>query len=128
MMLVDTDVLIWYLRGNLNARNEIEALSGFTISVVSYIELVQGMRNKQELTCLRRALRTWNAKIVYITEDISAKAMFYVEQYYLSHSLQLADALISATAVANGFDVLTANTKHYRFLKDVTLKEFKPII
>jgi predicted nucleic acid-binding protein len=125
-MLVDTDVLIWYLKGNLNARTEIEALSGFTISVVSYIELVQAMRNKQELTCLRRALRTWNAKIAYITEDISAKAMFYVEQYYLSHSLQLADALISATAVANGLDVLTANTKHYRFLKDITLKGFKP--
>lgn len=125
-MLVDTDVLIWYLKGNLNARTEIEALSEFYISVVSYIELVQGMRNKQELTCLRRALRAWNAKIAYITEDISAKAMFYVEQYYLSHSLQLADALISATAVANGLDVLTANTKHYHFLKDITLKGFKP--
>lgn len=126
-MLVDTDVLIWYLKGNLNARSEIEALAEFYISVVSYIELVQGMRNKNELTCLRRALRTWNAKIVYITEDISAKAMFYVEQYYLSHSLQLANALIGATAVANGFDVMTANTKHYRFLKDISLKEFKPI-
>ncbi|NOU44191.1 MAG: type II toxin-antitoxin system VapC family toxin [Methyloglobulus sp.] len=126
-MLVDTDVLIWYLKGNPNARIEIEALSEFYISVVSYIELVQGMRNKQELTYLRRALRTWNAKIAYITEDISAKAMFYVEQYYLSHSLQLADALISATAIANGLDVLTANTKHYRFLKDVAVKEFKPI-
>jgi predicted nucleic acid-binding protein len=52
--------------------------------------------------------------------------MFYVEQYYLSHALQLADVLISATAVANGFDVLTANAKHYRFLKDISLKEFKP--
>lgn len=125
-MLVDTDVLIWYLKGNLNARSEIEALSGFHISVVSYIELVQGMRNKRELTSLRRALRTWNAKIAYVTEDVSAKAMFYVEQYYLSHALQLADALISATAIVNGFDVLTANTKHYRFLKDLSLKEFKP--
>lgn len=65
-------------------------------------------------------------KISYITEDVSAKAMFYVEQYYLSHALQLADALISATAIVNGFDVLTANTKHYRFLKDISLKEFKP--
>jgi predicted nucleic acid-binding protein len=127
-MLVDTDALIWYLKGNLNAQSEINALSEINISVVSYIELVQRMRNKQELICLRKALRVWNAKIAYITEDISAKAMFYVEQYYLSHSLQLANALISATAVVNGFDVLTANVKHYRFLKDVSLKEFKPDI
>jgi PIN domain nuclease of toxin-antitoxin system len=28
-MLVDTDVLIWYLKGNNNARQEIEALSVF---------------------------------------------------------------------------------------------------
>lgn len=125
-MLVDTDVLIWYLRGNNRARHEIEALPGFFISVVTYIELVQGMRNKQELRRLRRALKMWDAKILYISEDISTKAMFYIEQYYLSHSLQLADALISATAVANGIDIFTANVKHYRILKEITLKEFKP--
>lgn len=126
-MLVDTDVLIWYLKGNDKARQEIEALSGFFISVVTYIELVQGMRNKQELVALRRALRLWNAKVLYISEDISAKAMFYVEQYYLSHSMQLADALIGATAVANGLDLLTGNAKHYRALKDILVKEFKPV-
>jgi predicted nucleic acid-binding protein len=126
-MLVDTDVLIWYLKGNNNARQEIEALSGFFISVVTYMELVQGMRNKQELIALRRALRFWNAKVLYISEDISAKAMFYVEQHYLSHSMQLADALVSATAVANGLDLLTGNAKHYRVLKDISLKEFKPV-
>ena len=126
-MLVDTDVLIWYLKGNNNARQEIETLPGFFISVVTYIELVQGMRNKQELIALRRALRFWDAKVLYISEDISAKAMFYVEQHYLSHSMQLADALISATAVANGLDLFTGNTKHYRVLKDISIKEFKPV-
>jgi predicted nucleic acid-binding protein len=40
--------------------------------------------------------------------------------------MQLADALISATAVANSHDLLTANTKHYRVLKDISIKEFKP--
>jgi predicted nucleic acid-binding protein len=125
-MLVDTDVLIWYLKGNNDARQEIEALPGFFISVVTYMELVQGMRNKRELTALRRALRFWGAKVLYISEDISTKAMFYVEQHYLSHSMQLADALIGATAVANGLGLLTANTKHYRVLKDISIKEFKP--
>lgn len=58
---------------------------------------------------------------------ISAKAMFYVKQYYLSHSMQLADALISATAVANGLDLFTGNAKDYRILKDISAKEFKPV-
>jgi len=48
-MLVDTDVLIWYLKGNENAYQVIENSSNFFISVVTYMELVQGMRNKKEL-------------------------------------------------------------------------------
>jgi hypothetical protein len=76
-----------------------------------------GMRNKYELLCLRRAIRLWNAKLLYVTEEISAKAMFYVEQYYLSHSLPLADALIGATAVVIGLSLLPANLNQYQFYR-----------
>ena len=125
-MLVDTDVLIWYLKGNENAYQVIENASNFFISVVTYMELVQGMRNKKELNNLRKALHIWNAKILYISEEISAKAMFYVEQHFLSHSMQLADALIGATAIAYGNPVLTGNDKHYKILKDLRIKKFRP--
>jgi predicted nucleic acid-binding protein len=125
-MLVDTDVLIWYLKGNENAYQIIENSSNFFISVVTYMELVQGMRNKKELNNLRKALHIWNAKILYISEEISAKAMFYVEQHFLSHSMQLADALIGATAIAYGNPVLTGNDKHYKVLKDLKIKRFRP--
>jgi predicted nucleic acid-binding protein len=126
-MLADTDVLIWYLKGNSNAMLEIESLSGFFISVVTYIELVQCMRNKQKLIALRRALRLWNVTVLYISEDISAKALFYVEHHYLSHTVQLADALISATAVANGLGIFTGNAKHFQVLRDLSIKIFKPV-
>ncbi len=125
-MLVDTDVLIWYLKGNENAYQVIENSNNFFISVVTYMELVQGMRNKKELNNLRKALHIWNAKILYISEEISAKAMFYVEQYFLNHSMQLADALIGATAIAYGNPVLTGNDKHYKVLKDLKIKRFRP--
>ncbi len=125
-MIVDTDVLIWYLKGNENAFEAIEALNKFSISVVTYMELVQGMRNKNELNSLRQALKIWNTKIIYISEDISAKAMFFVEQHFLSHSMQLADALIGATGIFCGETVLTANDKHYKVLKDLQIKKFRP--
>jgi len=125
-MIVDTDVLIWYLKGNENAFEAIEELNKFSISVVTYIELVQGMRNNYELNSLRHALKTWNTKIIYISEDISAKAMFFVEQHFLSHAMQLADALIGATAIFCGDPLLTANDKHYRVLKDLQIKKFRP--
>ena len=125
MILVDTDVLIWYLRGNEKAYKTIEHLESFTISVVTYMELVQGMRNKKELNSLRQALRAWNCEILYITEEISAKAMFAVEQHFLSHSMQLADALIGSTAIVHGLPLLTGNDKHYKIMKGLLIKRFQ---
>ncbi|MCJ7773489.1 MAG: type II toxin-antitoxin system VapC family toxin [Desulfobacterales bacterium] len=125
-MVIDTDVLIWYLKGNEKAYKAVEGSKNFFISVVTYMELVQGMRSKKELNNLRRALHLWNSKILYITEEISIKAMFFVEQHYLSHSIQLADALIGATAIVNGLPILTANDKHYKIIKDIQLKKFRP--
>ena len=125
-MIIDTDVLIWYLRGNEKAFNLIENLSNFSISVISYMELVQGMRSKQELNSFRQALHAWNTDILYISEEISAKAMFAVEQHFLSHSIQLADALIGATAINYGLPLLTGNDKHYKIMKGIQLKRFRP--
>ena len=60
-MLVDTDVLIWNLRGNAAAADRLDEMTGFSLSAVSYMELVQGLRNKQELHQLRQAMRYWEA-------------------------------------------------------------------
>lgn len=125
-MLVDTDVLIWYMRGNKRAYNLIENLESFHISVVTYIELVQGMRNKQEMEEFRKALRTWNCNILHINDEISTKVMFYIERHFLSHSLQLADALIATTALTNGLSIVTANDKHFKVIKEVMIKKFRP--
>jgi len=125
-MLVDTDVLVWYMRGNEKAKRVITKLKNFSISVVTYIELVQGLRNKEELNVLRNSLKGWGTETIYINEEISTKAMFLVEQYYLSHSIQLADALVGATAVTYGLPLLTANTKHYTIIKNIILKKFRP--
>lgn len=125
-MLIDTDVLIWYMKGNKKAYNAIENSENFFISVVTYMELVQGMRSKTELNTLRKALNAWNAKILYISEEISVKAMFFVEQHYLSHSIRLADSLIGATAIAYGLAILTGNDKQYKIFKNLQLKKFRP--
>ena len=125
MVLVDTDVLIWYLRGNEKAYKTIENLESFSISVVTYMELVQGMRNRKELNSLRQALHAWNCEILYITEGISAKAMFEVEQHFLSHAMQLADALIGSTAIVHGLPLLTGNDKHYKIMKGLLIKRFR---
>jgi predicted nucleic acid-binding protein len=125
-VLVDTDILIWYLRGNDNAQRFLDEQDGFSVSVITYMELVQGMRNQAELRTLRGQLRDWQTPVLPITEAISHRAAYYVEQHFLSHSLRLADALIAATAVEYGSTLATANSKHYQIIDDLETVRFKP--
>jgi hypothetical protein len=114
------------MRGNSKARAVIENKAGFSVSVVTYAELLQGLRNKQELRELRRSFRAWKVRLLYISEEISAKAVFYMGRRYLSGSLPLPDSLICATAISNGEALLTANDRHYRLIKEVDLSIFRP--
>lgn len=125
-MLIDTDVIIWYMRGNPRAARALERIDGFALSAVTYMELVQGIRNKRELQVLRATLRLWASPVVPIDESISHRAVTYIEQYFHSHSVRLADALIGATAVVHGMTLLTANTRHYRMIADLTTRRFSP--
>ncbi len=125
-MLVDTDILIWFLRGHEGAAAFLAAKPGFALSAVTYMELVQGMRKRQELMILRRTLKGWGTPVLPITEGVSQRATFYVEEYFLSHSLRLADALIAATATEHGLPLATANDRHYRAIPELVLERFRP--
>ena len=123
-MIVDTDVLIWYSRGNQKAIKLIHDLDFFSISVVTYMEIIQGVRNKGELNSFKKALGILNVKVIQIDESISTKAMFFVEQYSLSHSMELADALIGATSIIKNMQLITGNDKHYKYLPEINIQNF----
>jgi predicted nucleic acid-binding protein len=124
MTLVDSDVLIWVMRGEARASAFLEALPGIALSAVNYIELVQGMRNRRELKALRDFMRSWDAQYHPITEPITARAVKLVERYFLSHHLQLADALIAATALEHKLILATGNTKHFKAINGLKIKSF----
>ena len=125
-MIIDTDVLIWYLRGNEASKKTVESNIPFSISVVTYIELVQGMKNKEEMKKFQKQIQKWNVNIIQIDKEVSSRAMFYIQEYGLSHSMMFADGLIAATVVQNGEILLTANDKHYKFIPTIELKKFIP--
>jgi len=50
--------------------------------------------------------------------------MIYVEQYFLSNPMELADALIAATCVNTSDLLLTANEKHYKHIPNIQIKKF----
>jgi predicted nucleic acid-binding protein len=125
-MLVDTDVLIWNFRGSAKAARLLDDQPGFAISAVTYMELVQGLRDQQEFRTLRQTLRFWQADIVQIDEAVSSRACFLVEQHAFGNSLFMADALIGATALERGEALLTGNMKHFRPIEGLELLPFSP--
>lgn len=125
-MIIDTDVIVWELRGNKKAQNIIYENIPFSISVVTYIELVQGMRDKKEMNNFIKQLSKWDVEIIQINNDISTRAMIYIEQYSLSHSMELADSLIAATCINESAMLITANDKHYRHIPNIQIKKFNP--
>lgn len=117
--------MIWYLRGNEKAKELLHSID-FCISSITFMELISGMRNKEELRLLQKMIKSWGIKVIYIDEDVSAKALYYMEEYFLSHTMELADSLIGATCTKHGLKLITANDKHYRFLRDLEMEIFRP--
>jgi len=125
-MLFDTDVLIWVLRGNPKAARTVEDASARALSIVSYMELLQGARDKREMKAIRSFLADFAFEVVPLSENIGHRAAIYMEQYALKGALRVADALIGATGVETGRTLCSANRKHYRPISDLDLRIFRP--
>jgi len=125
-VLIDSDVLIWLTRGNTAAINAVNAESDWYISAVSYMELVQGCRNKAELKSVQKAFKSGADDVLPIAQGISELACTLVEKYSLSHSVHLAYALIAATAMQHDLPLLTGNGKHFSAIEGLKLRVFKP--
>jgi predicted nucleic acid-binding protein len=126
IMLFDTDVLIWALRGNRRAASAIDQADRLQVSAVSYMELLKGARDKRDQKATQAFLRDLGFEMLPVTAGISHRAVIYMEEFVLSAGLELADALIAATAGEHGLDLCTANVRHYRVIADLNLKGFRP--
>lgn len=125
-MLIDSDVLVWLTRGHPGAAQRLHALNPWRISVVTYIELAQGCRDKTELTRLKKGLALRNTEVLPLTPAISDRAAAIVDALALSHGMRLADALIGATAIEHGMALMTANMKHFGALEGLAVEAFVP--
>ena len=124
-MIIDTDVLIWYLRGNDKAKEAVINAIPFSISVVTFMELLQGARNRNEMDAIKREFNEMGVHIIPINARISSETANLVEEYTLSHSMEMADALIAGTCLENNEELLTANDKHYRMIDNLEIAVFR---
>lgn len=126
IMIFDTDVLIWVLRGNGQAARALDKTDERALSVVTYMELLQGARDKAEVLTIKAFIRNQRFCTLPLTENIGHRAAIYMETYSLSVDMSMADALLAATASESALPLMTANDKHYRQIKELDLKRFRP--
>ena len=125
-MIVDTDIFIWHFRGDFGATKLLNQVDDIHISIMSYMELMQGARSKQEAQNIRLLLRQLSCDILPLTENIGYRAAIYIEDYALSHGLRAGDAIIAATAFENGLPLYTSNEKHFKMVQGLDLRVFHP--
>ena len=125
-MLFDTDILIWVQRGNVKAAKLIDSVSSRYLSVQSSMELLQCAQNKAQQLIIKRFLTDFGFVMLPFTENIGHRALVYVEEYGLSSGMRAGDAIIAATATENALPLYSGNAKHFRSVKELDLRIFKP--
>ena len=125
-MIFDTDVFIWVQRGNSKAARLIDRSEERYLSVYSYMELLQAAKNSQQHRYIKDFLSSFGFVVLPLSESIGHRALIYLEEYALPHGLRAGDAIIAATAAENNMTLVSSNAKHFKPIKDLRLRVFKP--
>jgi predicted nucleic acid-binding protein len=99
-VLFDTNILIDHLQGHRAATEALAAYSGAAISVITWVEVMSGVPSTQE-----EAMRLWLDRFHLI--EVDADIAVYAALLRHERRLDLADALIVATAQASGRTLVT---------------------
>ena len=114
-ILVDTDVLIDFLRGYEEAMSLIAVNSErIVVSSIVVAELYAGVKGGAdgvEQGVLERLLGLF--RVVPVSSGIARLGGLYKRDYGKSHGVGLADAIVAATATVEDAELMTLNVKHY---------------
>ena len=125
-MIFDTDIFIWVEQGNEKAAMLMEKTEEKFLSIQTYMELLQCAKNKTQHKYVKDFLNSFGFIVLPLTENIGHRASIYVEEYTLSSSIRSGDAIIAATAIENNMTLSSSNVKHFKVIKKLKLKVFKP--
>lgn len=120
MVLIDTDVLIDYLREREEAVSFLNNIvDEIAISAITVAELYAGVREGTEREKLDTFIKAF--EIVLVDGEIAVQGGLYRRDFFRSHGVGLADTLIAASAVSCGATLVTLNKKHFPMLDSVSV-------
>lgn len=110
--LLDSDILVEYLRNRPPALDYVDTLEGnLLISVITVAELIAGARNQFERQSIELFLSA--LEVIPIDYAIAKQGGLFRQQYKQSHGTGLDDALIAATAELTGATLISFNRRHF---------------
>ena len=129
-VVLDTDILSAIMRRNLTviprARTYLEEHGQFHFSIITKYEILRGLKAKGatrqapsfENFCLRNV-------ILPLTEEAVARAAeIYADLRQRGELIGDADILIAASALIQGFGVVTNNENHFQRIRDLHVENW----
>ena len=120
--LVDTSLIVDYLRENKKSASFLNSLNKVIISTITVAEIYQGAKNKKDLKSIKKLFKFF--KILPIDEKISQLSLKLLEKYTLSNGLLILNSIIAATAMQNNLTLITGNFKHFKMIKGLKVEKW----
>ncbi|MCC6679607.1 MAG: type II toxin-antitoxin system VapC family toxin [Phycisphaeraceae bacterium] len=115
-LLVDTDVLVDYLRGQAKAVAFVKKhVDRIALSSIVVAELYAGVRDDEERAILDNLMAIF--RIIPVTVAIAQTAGLLKRDFSKTSGLGTADAVIAATAQIEQLQLCSLNIKHYPMFK-----------
>ncbi len=119
MYLLDTDIVIWVLRGNKKYEDLFENLSNQGVLSISTITIAEVYKNIYPAEVLKTENLLNDLHIFDVTSLIAKQAGLYWQEHSKQlKNLSLTDCLIAATAHVHDATLVSLNTKHFP-MKDI---------
>jgi|SRR5665648_144222 len=116
--LIDTDVIIEYLRGREQAIRFVESLEGnLCVSAITVAELYSGVKGRDEETALELFLDAFD--VVPLDQGLARLGGLCRPSYQPGYGTGLADAIVAMSAKSVGAVLVTFNKRHYPMVDDL---------
>lgn len=126
MFLLDTDTVIYNMKGNVNVRKNLQQHidDAIHISVITLMELYYGAYKSQKISTNLAKIKTLEQSIDTIPVESETTEIFGLLKAQLEVSgnrLDDFDLIIASCAMAHNLTLITNNTKHFERIDGLKL-------
>ena len=99
-----------------------DSLDDITISIITAHELIVGARNQRDADSIDSLIQTCPVQ-AGLDARITGRAYELLKRHAKPDGMRTFDALIAATAIEEGFTLVSKNRKHFEMISEMSLEE-----